>query len=109
MDIRSLRHCMAIARLGSFTKAAEQLHVAQPALSVSVKKLEEELNVSLFVRSARKVVPTVEGAILLKRAERIFAELDSAKREIEDSVDLRAGVVNIGMPPMFGQQYFPQL
>jgi DNA-binding transcriptional LysR family regulator len=108
MDIRSLRHCVAIAQLGSFTRAAEALHVAQPALSVSIKKLEEELGVALFVRNARKVVPTVEGAILLKRAERIFAEMDYAKREIEDSVELRSGVVNIGMPPMFGQQYFPQ-
>src|ERR1700755_2615591 len=108
MDVRSLRYCMAIAHLGSFTRAAEALHVAQPALSVSVKKLEEELGVTLFVRNARKVVPTVEGEILLKRAQRIFTEMDYAKREIEDSVELRSGIVNIGMPPMFGQHYFPQ-
>jgi LysR family cyn operon transcriptional activator len=109
MDVRALRYSLAIAQLGSFTKAAESLHVAQPALSVSIKKLESELGVTLFVRKARRVEPTVEGDILLQRAKRIFAEIDSAINEIADTVELRSGAVRVGMPPMYGLAYFPKL
>src|SRR6185369_15211712 len=109
MDVRALRYSLAIAQFGSFTKAAESLHVAQPALSVSVKKLENELGVTLFVRKAHRVEPTVEGRILLSRAERIFTEIDSAINEIADAVELRTGIVRLGMPPMFGLEYFPNV
>ena len=109
MDVRALRYSLAIARFGSFTRAAESLHVAQPALSVAIKKLEAELGVTLFVRKAHRVEPTAEGRILLARAERIFNEMDSAVHEISDAVELRSGVVRLGMPPMFGLEYFPSL
>ena len=107
MDVKALRYSLAIARFGSFTRAAESLHVAQPALSVAIRKLEDELGVTLFVRKAHRVEPTVEGKILLSRAERIFGEIDSAISEIADTVELRTGVVRLGMPPMFGLEYFP--
>jgi DNA-binding transcriptional LysR family regulator len=109
MDVRALRYSLAIARFGSFTRAAESLHVAQPALSVAIKKLEAELGVTLFVRKAHRVEPTIEGGILLARAERIFNEMDSAIHEIADAVELRSGVVRLGMPPMFGLEYFPSV
>ena len=107
MDVRALRYSLAIARFGSFTRAAESLHVAQPALSVAIKKLEAELGVTLFVRKAHRVEPTIEGRILLARAERIFNEMDSAVHEIADAIELRTGVIRLGMPPMFGLEYFP--
>ncbi len=109
MDTRALRYSLAIARFGSFTRAAESLHVAQPALSVAIKKLEAELGVTLFVRKAHRVEPTVEGRILLARAERVFNEMDSAVSEIADAIELRTGVIRLGMPPMFGLQYFPDV
>jgi LysR family transcriptional regulator, cyn operon transcriptional activator len=109
MDVRALRYSLAIARFGSFTRAAESLHVAQPALSVAIKKLEAELGVTLFVRKAHRVEPTVEGRILLARAERIFTEMDAAIQEIADAIELRSGVIRLGMPPMFGLEYFPNV
>jgi DNA-binding transcriptional LysR family regulator len=109
MDVRALRYSLAIARFGSFTRAAESLHMAQPALSVAIKKLETELGVPLFVRKAHRVEPTIEGSILLSRAERIFGEMDSAISEIADAVELRSGLIRLGMPPMFGLEYFPGL
>jgi LysR family cyn operon transcriptional activator len=109
MDVRTLRYCQAIARLGSFTKAAAALHVAQPALSVAIKGLENELGVALFVRQARRVSVTAEGAMLLQRAERIFEEIDTARSELQDAVGLRIGEVRVGMPPMYGLEYFPKL
>ncbi len=109
MDIRTLRYVATIARLRSFTRAAEALRVAQPALSISIKKLEAELGVQLFARESRQVVPTPEGLLLLRRAERIFQELDSAKRELEDSQHLRSGQVRLGFPPMYGIYSLPHL
>lgn len=109
MDIRSLEYCATIARLGSFTKAAETLYVAQPALSIAIRKLEDELGVPLFVRQPRRVTPTAEGELLLRRAERVFQELDSLRRELRDVAELKQGEVKIALPPMFGIQFFPQL
>jgi len=92
------------------TRAAEVLHVAQPALSVAIKKLEDELGVTLFVRQRNKrLTLTPEGQILLKRADRLFQEVDSARRELDDAAQLRTGEVKIGMPPMYGLQLFPPL
>jgi len=109
MDIRVLRYCEAIGRLGSFTKAAEEIHIAQPALSIAISKLEDELGVALFFRYPRGAVPTPEGRLLLARAARIFEEMDSARREIRDASDLRTGSVRVGFPPMYGLHYFPKL
>ena len=110
MDIRVLRYCETIARLGNITRAATKLHIAQPALSVAVKKLEEEVGVTLFTRGRnRPVTLTPESELLMRRAKRIFQELDSARQEIADSQELRTGEVRVGMPPMYGLQYFSPL
>ncbi|WP_174364285.1 LysR substrate-binding domain-containing protein [uncultured Caballeronia sp.] len=110
MDIRVLRYCETIARLGNITRAAAELHVAQPALSVAIKKLEEEVGVTLFTRGRnRPVTLTPEGELLMRRAKHVFQELESARLEIADNQELRAGEVRIGFPPMYGLQYFPSL
>lgn len=109
MDLRVLRFCEVIGRLGSFTRAAEEIHIAQPALSIAIGKLEEELGVALFFRFPRGVTPTPEGQILLARAARIFEEVDSARREIRDASELRTGSIRVGFPPMYGLHYFPAL
>ena len=103
------RYCEAIARHGSFTKAARELRIAQPALSVAIKKLEDELGILLFTREARKVVASPEALLLLRRADRIFDELKLARHELQAAAELRVGEVKIGMPPMYGQVYFPRL
>lgn len=110
MDLRSLRYCATIAELGSMTRAAEVLRVAQPALSRAIQNLEEELGVTLLVRGQnRPVTPTAEGKILLRHADRIFQEIGSAMRELDDARELRTGEISIGMPPMYGQSFFSPL
>jgi DNA-binding transcriptional LysR family regulator len=109
MDIRVLQFAEAIGRLGSFTRAAEEIAVAQPALSSAIAKLEQELGVQLFFRMPRGAKPTPEGDLLLARAARIFEELDSLKRELSDVSDLRSGQVTVGFPPVYGLHYFPGL
>ena len=110
MEIRVLRYFEAIARLGNITRAATELHIAQPALSVAIRKLEDELGVALFTRVRnRPIALTPEGKLLLARAMKIFQEVDSARLEIADTQELRTGEVRVGMPPMYGLRYFPRL
>jgi LysR family cyn operon transcriptional activator len=112
IDIRVLRYCEAVARHASFTKAAKELRIAQPALSMAIKKLEDELGVSLFqrlTRQSRKVVPSPETRLLLRRAERIFEEINLVRQELQAAADLRVGEVRIGMPPMYGQHFVPPI
>lgn len=73
METRHLRHFVAVAQQGSFTQAAQLLHIAQPALSISIKKFEQQLGVTLLKRDERKVSLTHEGEVLLEHALRIFA------------------------------------
>jgi DNA-binding transcriptional LysR family regulator len=107
MDLKTLRYVEAIAQHGSFTKAAGALHVVQPVLSVAIKRLEQDLGVTLFSRESRRVMPTAEGRLLLAHASRIFQELDSLKRELRDTSELLAGDITVGLPPMFGMTFFP--
>ena len=109
MDLRVLQFAEAIGRLGSFTRAAEEIAIAQPALSTAIAKLEQELGVQLFFRMPRGARPTPEGELLLARAARIFEEVASLKRELSDVSDLRSGHVTVGFPPMYGLHYFPEL
>lgn len=98
MDLRQLRYFSQVARSGSFSKAAGQLNVAQPALSQHVRRMEEELGVALLFRSARGVKPTEAGSRLLAHAERILAQFE----EIPDNVRGQAleprGEVAFGIP-----------
>ena len=79
MDLRTLRYCEAIVRLGSMTRAAEVLHVAQPALSVAIKKLEEELGVTLFARQRnRRVIDAIGEQRRIGREARVARDVASA-------------------------------
>jgi DNA-binding transcriptional LysR family regulator len=74
MDLRQLEYVLAVAEYGNFTRAAAQLHVAQPALSVAVRRLETELGVRLFHRTSRRVTLTDAGEAFVAQASRIVAE-----------------------------------
>src|SRR5579862_1442387 len=89
MDLRQLRYVEAVARRASFTRAAEELHVAQPALSLTIRSLEAELGVRLFDRTSRRVRPTDAGEALAGEARRILREAD----QIVDRMAEYAGAV----------------
>ncbi len=85
MELSQLRDFAAVARCRNMTKAAQQLSIAQPSLSKSLKRLEDELGAKLFFRSSRGMELTLEGEILLKAADEVFPILDGAAREIRRS------------------------
>src|SRR6266516_3838932 len=88
MELRQLRYFRAVAETGTFTAAAEQSRVAQPALWKQVRELERELGVALFEKAGRRVRLTGSGALLL---ERVAHALESADREKSLAADLRLG------------------
>ena len=92
MELSQLREFAAVARCGNMTKAAQQLSIAQPSLSKSIRHLEDELGAKLFFRSSRGMDLTHEGEILLQAAEEVFPLLDGAAREIRRSADGRTRI-----------------
>ena len=78
MDIRQLRYLVALAEERHFTRAAEREHIAQPALSQQIRRLEDEVGLALVERTTRRVSMTDAGNMLVARARRILSELDAA-------------------------------
>ncbi|MEC0266368.1 LysR family transcriptional regulator [Paenibacillus anseongense] len=109
MDSRKLQYFVEVAASCSFTKAAEKLLVAQPAISKAIQKLEEELQLKLFDRSDKSVVLTSEGNVLLAYAQSILGQLDEARREMEELRRLERGEIRIGLPSIIGSSSFAPL
>ncbi|NLQ18328.1 LysR family transcriptional regulator [Marinomonas sp. M1K-6] len=109
MDIKPLRYFIAIAKTESFTKAAQQLSVAQPAVSMAIKKLEMDLGLTLIHRADRNVGLTDEGKKLLIHAEKIIQATDDALLEMSELKGLSQGEVRVGIPSMLGSYYFPPI
>jgi DNA-binding transcriptional LysR family regulator len=95
MDLRHLRHFVAVARTLHFGRAAVELHIAQPALSQSIRVLEETLGVRLFDRSSRRVEPSQAGLALLVDAEAILADVENAVARVRAIGQGRAGRLRI--------------
>jgi LysR family transcriptional regulator, transcription activator of glutamate synthase operon len=94
--LRQLRYVEAVARHRHFTRAAEELHVAQSALSHQIRRLETELGTDLFERTSRRVVPTQAGESVAARARRILADVDAAREEVDELRGVLRGRIWIG-------------
>ncbi|MBE7100955.1 MAG: LysR family transcriptional regulator [Clostridiales bacterium] len=83
MELAKLRYFYTVAKYGHVTRAAEAIHIAQPALTKAIKQLEEELGVPLFYKKGRNIFLTVYGEYLRSKLEGVFLQLDSISTEIE--------------------------
>lgn len=99
MDLRQLEYFVRVAELGSFTRAALALDIAQPALSRQVRQLEVELRQSLLTRNGRGAVPTDAGRLLLEHGRGILHQVERAREELGRVRGALAGRVAIGLPP----------
>lgn len=97
-DLRTLRSFVAVASAGSISSAAQSLHIAQPALSVQIKQLEEEIGAELFDRHPRGVVLTMVGHRLLSHAIEILRRVDVAYDDVRHAIDQPSGLVAIALP-----------
>lgn len=107
MELTQLRYFVVIARNGSLSKAARELHVSQPALSRSLAKLEEELGQPIFERRPRSMALTDAGVLLLQKALDVINILDDVKSEIRD--DGKTGRLRIGAIPTVAPYLLPGL
>ena len=109
MDLRHLRYFAAVADTCHFGQAAEQLHVAQPALSYAIRQLEAELDVTLFNRTTRHVSLTPAGEFLQAEAARILAGVDDAERGVRRIAAGRTGLVRLGLTGTAAFSHLPRI
>ncbi|MGD8911837.1 MAG: LysR family transcriptional regulator [Candidatus Thiodiazotropha sp.] len=109
MDIKQLTYFKAVCEQGGFSAAARHLHIAQPAISIAIRKLERALNLTLLHRGERRIKPTVEGEVLLGHATRIIEQAQAAELEMRELRGLTKGEMRIGIPSMLGSYYFPPI
>jgi DNA-binding transcriptional LysR family regulator len=108
MELRHLRYFEAVARHSHVTRAAAELHIAQPALSKQISQLEAELGVALFDRVGRSVRLTEAGEALLPHARAVMAQVDAARVEMAERIGLRRGRATVGTTPTVGVRLLPQ-
>ena len=107
MELDQLRYFVQVARRGSYTRAAEDLMISQPALSRSIQKLEEELGQPVFERKARSVSLTDAGTLLQGRAQQVLSILEDTKAEITD--DGVSGRLRVGAIPTIAPYLLPEV
>ena len=99
LEIRQLRHVLALAELGSFARAAVVLHLSQPALSRSIQGVEQQVGAALFLRTAAGVVPTDIGRVLAQRAREVVQMAEEIEREVLSNRTLQTGQLSVGTGP----------
>lgn len=107
MELRQLEYFQAVSRLNSVTRAADSLRVAQPSVTVAIRKLEEELGVVLIDRSQKQIALTAEGQVFLRHVDAILGRVGDAAKEMNDYRLLKKGTIRVGIPPMVGAFMFP--
>ncbi|HYZ10049.1 MAG TPA: LysR family transcriptional regulator [Pseudonocardiaceae bacterium] len=99
MQLQQLIYFLAVARARHFTRAAEQVHVAQPSLSKQIQNLETELGSELFHRARGNVSLTPAGEVLMPLAKRILADVETARLQVHELAELRSGRLRLGATP----------
>lgn len=107
MELRHLVYFVAVAERLNFSRAAEDLHVAQPAISQQIHALEQELGVPLFKRASRRVYLTDAGQALLPHARQILSAVEAARNEIRERGLLLRGTASLGAPPTVSAHVLP--
>ena len=109
MNLRDLRYLVALADLRHFGRAADACHVSQPTLSTQIKKIEDELGVTLVERAPRNVLLTEVGFQVAQRARGILAEVEQIKTLARMTKDPEAGTLRLGMFPTLGPYLLPHV
>jgi DNA-binding transcriptional LysR family regulator len=109
ITFRQLRAFSAVAAFGSFTRASEQLHLTQSAISNLVRELEAELGIRLFDRTTRRVELTHAGREFRGSAEKLIADLDHTARNTHELVERKRGRLIVAAPPFLAASLLPQV
>jgi len=109
MELRQLRSALVLAETRHFTRAAEMLTIAQPALSQHIKALEDELKVRLFERSSRRVRITDAGTAFVAAAQRIIEDVERLRATMNEYAGLMRGRVVVGAMQLFSETMLPRM
>lgn len=109
MEVHALRCFVEVARQQGFTRAGRTLRLGQPAVSKTVKALEDELGTRLLLRERRRVRLTDAGRVVLERAQAVLDALRVLEEEVVELSELRRGRLRLGMPPIVGMAFLPPL
>lgn len=109
VSLKQLRGFAAVAREGSFTRAAQQLFLSQSALSALIRALEAELGLRLLDRTTRRLELTEAGHELVPTVERVLADLDHAAHDLRAVAEARRGRVRLGTTPLLAASMMPEL
>jgi DNA-binding transcriptional LysR family regulator len=107
VSLRQIRSFVAIAQLGSFTKAAKALNLSQPSLTVQIRQLEAALGVRVLDRNTHSAAPTTLGRALLPSFQRVLRELDTMLADARDVAAKRRGIVRLACLPSFAATLLP--
>ncbi len=108
MSVKQLRAFLAVAHTLNFAHASERLNLSQPALSLTIKGLEEALGGALLQRSTRKVTLTQEGELFLPMARQLLADWDNVEEAMRQSFTLQRGKISVAAMPSFAANVLPK-
>jgi DNA-binding transcriptional LysR family regulator len=109
MNLHQLRIFVTVAKRGSFSRAAEELHISQPSASIQVADLERALGVDLFEQAGRQIHLTDAGRVLEDYAQRILALAEEARTAVSETAGLRRGHLTVGASPTPGTYLLPRI
>ncbi|MFE4713886.1 MULTISPECIES: LysR family transcriptional regulator [Paenibacillus] len=109
MELRQLQYFLKVAQKEHVTRAAEELHVAQSAVSRQIHQLEQELGVDLFMQKGRNLQLTPVGQLFCKRVEVVLKELERSVAEVHEFLDPERGEIRIGFPHSLGTHLIPSI
>lgn len=108
MRLSQIRYFLEVCRCNNITKAAKNLYVSQPSVTVAIKDLEEELGINLFNRIKQRIFLTEEGKFFYEESLKIVSKLDNLLEVVKDMGEKKNNV-KIGVPPMIGSFLFPNI
>jgi DNA-binding transcriptional LysR family regulator len=109
MNLKRLEYFCQLGDIGNFTRAANKIGIAQPALTIAIQKLEKEVGLKLINRAEKNTILTAEGKVLYKLALQLLNQAKQVELELEELKDLERGTIRFGVSAMMGSYYFPQV
>jgi len=108
MHMLKLKYAITVAEMGSYSKAAEKLFISQPALSQSIRRLEDELQVKLFHKKNGQMAPTLSGLVIIEYGRKILELQQEMIDEVSDMNNVCNGTLTIGVSPFYQKLYLSQ-
>jgi DNA-binding transcriptional LysR family regulator len=109
MNLKRLDYFCHLALLSNFTRAAQKIGIAQPALTIAIQKLEQEVGFKLINRADKNSLLTAEGEVLFKLATQLLSQAKQIELELEELKGVEGGTIHYGVSAMMSCYYFPKI